>query len=90
MKKTDIIDAVAGAADISKAAAARAVDAVTDSIAKSLKAGDQVSMAGFGTFSVKHRAARQGRNPRTGETIQIAASKSPGFKPSKAFKDAVS
>ena len=90
MKKTDIIDAVAASADISKAAAARAVDAVTDSIAKSLKAGDQVSMAGFGTFSVKHRAARQGRNPRTGETIQIAASKSPGFKPSKAFKDAVS
>ncbi len=90
MKKTDIIDVVAESADISKAAAARAVDAVTDSIAKSLKAGDQVSMAGFGTFSVKHRAARQGRNPRTGETIQIAASKSPGFKPSKAFKDAVS
>ena len=90
MKKTDIIDAVAASADISKAAAARAVDAVTDSIANSLKAGDQVSMAGFGTFSVKHRAARQGRNPRTGETIQIAASKSPGFKPSKAFKDAVS
>ena len=90
MKKTDIIDAVAASADISKAAAARAVDAVTDSIAKSLKSGDQVSMAGFGTFSVKHRAARQGRNPRTGETIQIAASKSPGFKPSKAFKDAVS
>ena len=90
MNKADIIDAVAESADISKAAAARAVDAVTDSIAKSLKSGDQVSIAGFGTFSVKHRAARQGRNPRTGETIQIAASKSPAFKPGKAFKDAVS
>jgi DNA-binding protein HU-beta len=62
---------------------------VVDAIAKSLKRGQQVAVVGFGTFSVKHRAARQGRNPRTGETIQIAASNVPGFKAGKALKDAV-
>ena len=89
MNKAEVVDAVAEAADISKAAAARAVDAMTDVIAKSLKAGDPVSLVGFGTFSVKQRAARTGRNPRTGEEIQIKASTLPAFKPGKALKDAV-
>ena len=80
---------VAEAADISKAAAGRAVDAVFDGIADSLKKGDSVTLVGFGTFSVSDRAARSGRNPRTGETIQIKASKMPKFKAGKALKDAV-
>ena len=80
---------VAEAADISKAAAGRAVDAVFDGIAGSLKGGDSVTLVGFGTFSVSDRAARSGRNPRTGETIQIKASKMPKFKAGKALKDAV-
>ncbi|NNF96575.1 MAG: HU family DNA-binding protein, partial [Halobacteria archaeon] len=67
MNKTDLIDAVAEGADISKAAASRAVDTMLDSISKSLANGDQVTLVGFGTFSVKDRAARTGRNPRTGE-----------------------
>jgi DNA-binding protein HU-beta len=89
MNKAELIDAVASAADLSKADAGRAVDAVVDSVASALKRGEQVSVVGFGTFSVKHRAARAGRNPRTGETIQIAASNVPGFKAGKALKDAV-
>ena len=89
MNKAELIDAVADAADISKASAARAVDAMTDSIAASLKKGDAVTLVGFGTFTVRRRAARSGRNPRTGETISIAASNVPGFKPGKALKDAV-
>lgn len=80
---------VAEAADISKAAAGRAVDAVFDGIAGSLKGGDSVTLVGFGTFSVSDRAARSGRNPRTGETIQIKASRMPKFKAGKALKDAV-
>ena len=84
-----MIDMVAEAADISKAAAGRAVDAVFDGIAGSLKGGDSVTLVGFGTFSVSDRAARSGRNPRTGETIQIKASKMPKFKAGKALKDAV-
>ena len=90
MNKADVIDAVAESADISKAAAARAVDAMTDVIGGSLKGGDSVTLVGFGTFSVRDRKARTGRNPRTGETIQIKASKLPVFKPGKALKDAVS
>ncbi|MEN9726456.1 MAG: DNA-binding protein HU-beta [Pseudomonadota bacterium] len=90
MNKTELIDAVAGAADLSKASAARAVDAVTDAILAALAKGDNVALAGFGTFAVKERAARQGRNPRTGETIEIAASRSVAFKGGKAFKDALS
>lgn len=90
MNKTELIDAVASAADLSKASAARAVDAVTDAILAALAKGDNVALAGFGTFAVKDRAARQGRNPRTGETIEIAASRSVGFKAGKAFKDALS
>jgi len=89
MNKAELIDAVAEAADISKSAAARAVDAVTETIARSLKNDDPVTLVGFGTFTVRSRAARSGRNPRTGETIRIKASKVPGFKPGKALKDAV-
>ena len=89
MNKAELIDAVAAAADLSKASATRALDAALDSIANALKTGDQVTLVGFGTFAVKARAARQGRNPRTGETIQIAASNVPGFKAGKALKDAV-
>jgi DNA-binding protein HU-beta len=90
MNKADVIDAVAASADISKASASRAVDAITDVVAKALKSGDSVTMVGFGTFSIRERAARAGRNPRTGETIQIKASKVPVFKPGKGLKDAVS
>jgi len=89
MNKAELIDAVAASANLSKADAGRAVDAVVDAIAKSLKRGQQVAVVGFGTFSVKHRNARAGRNPRTGETIQIAASNVPGFKAGKALRDAV-
>jgi DNA-binding protein HU-beta len=89
MNKGDLIDAVAEETGLSKADATRAVDSVINSITKALKAGNQVSLVGFGTFVVKKRAARQGRNPRTGETIQIAASAVPGFKAGKALKDAV-
>ena len=89
MNKGELIDKVADAADISKASAQRAVDAVIDAVSMALKDGDQVAIAGFGTFVVRTRAARSGRNPRTGETINIAAAKVPGFKPGKALKDAV-
>lgn len=90
MNKSELIDIVAEAADISKASAARATDALLDGIIAALKKDDQVSLVGFGTFVVRSRAARAGRNPRTGETIQIKAAKVPGFKPGKALKDALS
>jgi DNA-binding protein HU-beta len=89
MNKAELVEAVASAANLSKADAGRAIDAVVDSVTRALKKGQQVSVVGFGTFSVKHRAARSGRNPRTGETIKIAASNVPGFKAGKALKDAV-
>ncbi|MGD9256139.1 MAG: HU family DNA-binding protein [Chromatiales bacterium] len=89
MNKSELIDAIADAADISKAAAGRALDGMTDAITDALKKGDTVSVVGFGTFSVRERAAREGRNPRTGETIKIKASKNPAFKAGKALKDAV-
>ncbi|MEW7978554.1 MAG: HU family DNA-binding protein [gamma proteobacterium symbiont of Phacoides pectinatus] len=89
MNKTDLIDAMADAADISKAAAGRALDGMVEAISEALKSGDQVTIVGFGSFSVRERAARTGRNPQTGATIQIAASKSPAFKAGKALKDAV-
>jgi DNA-binding protein HU-beta len=89
MNKAELIEAMADAADISKAAAARALDGMVDAIIGAMKEGDQVSLVGFGTFSVKERAARQGRNPQTGETIQIKASNIPSFKAGKALKDAV-
>lgn len=89
MNKAQLIDAVADATDISKAAAGRAVESVLDIIANSLKQGDSVTLVGFGTFTTRKRAARSGRNPRTGATIQIPASTLPVFKPGKALKDAV-
>jgi len=89
MNKSELIEAVAQSADISKAAASRAIDAFVDSVTDALKEGDQVTLVGFGTFAVRERAARTGRNPRTGETINISASKVPGFKAGKALKDAV-
>ena len=89
MNKAELIDAVSGQTGLAKADATKAVDAVFDSITAALKAGDGVALLGFGTFVVKGRAARAGRNPRTGETIEIPASKVPGFKAGKALKDAV-
>jgi len=89
VNKSDLIDAMAASSDLSKAAAGRALDAMTDAITKALQDGDQVALVGFGTFSVKDRAARTGRNPQTGEPIQIAAAKIPGFKAGKSLKDAV-
>jgi len=89
MNKSELIDAVAGAADLSKADASRAVDGVIGAVTQALQSGDQVTVVGFGTFLVRQREARAGRNPRTGETIQIKASKVPAFKAGKALKDAV-
>ncbi len=89
MNKSELIDAIAASADIPKAAAGRALDATVDAITNALKDGDQVVLVGFGTFAVKERAARTGRNPQTGQPIEIAAAKVPGFKPGKALKDAV-
>ena len=89
MNKNELITAVAGAADLTKADAGRAIDAVFDSITRTLKKGDEVRLAGFGTFAVVARKAKEGRNPRTGEKIHIAASKSPTFKPGKTLKDSV-
>jgi DNA-binding protein HU-beta len=89
VNKTELIDAIAAAADLSKADAGRALDAVVDSVTDALKKGDQVSLVGFGTFSVKHRSARTGRNPQTGAAIEIKASEVPSFKAGKALKDAV-
>ena len=89
MNKNDLIDAIAADADLSNASAGRALDAAIGAITGELSKGGGVSLVGFGTFSVKARAARQGRNPRTGETIQIKASNTPGFKAGKALKDAV-
>ena len=90
MNKSDLIEAIAENAELSKAAAQRALDAFVDTVKSALKNGDQVALVGFGTFDVKDRAARSGRNPQTGEVIQIAATRVPGFKAGKALKDAVS
>ena len=89
MNKGELIDAVAGAAGLSRADATKAVDGVLDAITGTLSNGGSVSLVGFGTFSVKARAARAGRNPRTGEKIHIPASKQPKFKAGKQLKDAV-
>ncbi len=89
MNKNDLVAEVADAAGLSKGDAAKAVDAVLDSITGSLKSGTEVRLVGFGTFSVANRAASTGRNPRTGESIQIPASKQPKFKAGKPLKDAV-
>lgn len=87
MNKAELTDAVAAKTDLTKADASRAIDATIDAISGALSSGDSVALVGFGTFSVRHRAARQGRNPQTGATIQIQASKSAGFKAGKALKD---
>ncbi|MET4699664.1 DNA-binding protein HU-beta [Constrictibacter sp. MBR-5] len=89
MNKNELIAAVASDADLSKADATKAVDAVFDAITGALKSGTEVRLVGFGTFSVSERAASTGRNPRTGETIEIAASKQPKFKAGKGLKDAI-
>ncbi len=89
MNKSELIDAIAANSGLSKADAGRALDGFTAAITSALAGGDSVSMVGFGTFAVKHRAARAGRNPRTGETIQIKASNNPAFKAGKGLKDAV-
>lgn len=89
MNKTDLIDHIAKHADISKAAAGRALEAVVSGIKTSLKKGTAVTLVGFGTFTVGKRAARTGRNPRTGASIKIKAAKVPKFRAGKALKDAV-
>lgn len=89
VNKTQLVDKIAESADISKASAGRALDAFIETVTETLKSGDQVALVGFGTFSVRERAARTGRNPQTGAEIQIAAAKVPGFKPGKALKDSV-
>ena len=89
MNKAEFIEAVAGATDLSRADAGRAVDAVIATISRALKKGDTITLVGFGTFDVRKRAARTGRNPRTGEEIRIAASMNPAFKAGKGLKDAV-
>ena len=89
MNKNELVDAVASAASLKKADATKAVDAVFDSITGSLKKGDEVRLVGFGAFTVSKRNASEGRNPRTGEKIHIAASKQPKFKAGKGLKDAV-
>jgi len=89
VNKSELIDAIAERADISKAAAGRALDATLDAITGALKEGEQVTLIGFGTFLVRERASRVGRNPRTGEAMTIAAAKTPAFKAGKALKDAV-
>jgi DNA-binding protein HU-beta len=89
VNKAELIDLIADKADISKASAARALDAALDGIVSALRGGDQVALVGFGTFAVKERAERQGRNPQTGETMTISASRTASFKPGKAFKEAI-
>ena len=89
MNKTELIEHVANQADLSKAAAARAVEAVIDGVKKSLRKGGTVSLVGFGTFKVGKRAARTGRNPRTGAAVKIKAAKVPKFSPGKALKEAL-
>ncbi|GMB07865.1 nucleoid protein Hbs [Thermolongibacillus altinsuensis] len=89
MNKTELITKVAETSGLSKKDASKAVDAVFDAITEALKNGEKVQLIGFGNFEVRERAARKGRNPQTGEEIEIAASKVPAFKPGKALKDAV-
>lgn len=89
MNKAELIDIVAQEADLSKAAAGRALDSAMAAITLALKKGDSVSLVGFGTFAVGKRAARTGRNPKTGDAIKIKAAKVPKFRPGKALKDTV-
>ena len=89
MNKSELIDAIAEKGGLSKADAGKALDATIASVTEALKAGDTVTLVGFGTFGVKERAARTGRNPQTGATLEIKASKVPSFKSGKGLKDAV-
>ncbi len=89
MNKTQLVEVVALKTGLKKKEAEAAVNAVTEAIAEAMKAGDKVQLIGFGTFAVKERAARSGRNPKTGETITIAASKNPTFAAGKALKDSI-
>ena len=89
MNKAEFVDSVAAKADMSKTEAATAVDAVLDAVADALKSGEQVTLVGFGTFLVRRREARTGRNPRTGEPLEIKASNVPSFKAGKALKENV-
>ncbi len=89
MNKSELIDAIAEAADLPKSSAGRALDAALEAITAALKKGDTVSLVGFGTFVAKQRAARTGRNPKTGEELTIKASVAPTFKPGKGLKDAL-
>jgi len=89
MNKTELVEAMAESADISKAAAGRALEGMIEAITQALKDGDQISIVGFGSFTVRERAARTGRNPQTGAAIEIKASRNPTFKAGKALKDAV-
>lgn len=88
MNKSQLVDKIAEGAEISKAAAGRALDSFIEAVTDALKKGDSVQLVGFGTFAVRERSARTGRNPQTGQTIQIAAAKVPSFKAGKALKDA--
>ena len=89
MNKSELIDAIADSSGLTKADAGRALDGIIDSITGALSNGDSVALVGFGTFSVKDRAERKGRNPQTGEEITIKAAKIPSFKAGKSLKDAV-
>jgi DNA-binding protein HU-beta len=89
MTKTELIDKIASGAGLSKADASRALDATLDAVKASLKKGQKVTLVGFGTFAVTKRKARKGRNPRTGQVINIPAAKTPKFTAGKALKDAV-
>ncbi len=89
MNKTELVNSVAEATEPSKKDAAKAVDAVFETIQNAIAKGDKIQLIGFGNFEVRERAARKGRNPQTGKEIEIAASKVPAFKPGKALKDAV-
>ncbi|WP_214484564.1 HU family DNA-binding protein [Bacillus sp. SM2101] len=89
MNKTELINSVSEKAELSKKDAGKALEAVFSAISNTLQNGEKVSLLGFGTFEVRERSARKGRNPQTGEEIEIAASKAPAFKPGKEFKEAV-
>ena len=89
MNKSDLVSAIAKEADVTKDVAGKTLDATVASITKALKSGENVTLVGFGTFQVKERSAREGRNPKTGETIQISAANVPSFKAGKGLKDAV-
>lgn len=89
MNKSDLVDAIAASAGLTKVDADRALKAVIDAITEQLSKGDKVNIIGFGTFEKRKRAARTGRNPKTGETMQIAAAVTAGFKPGKLLKDAI-